>query len=122
MLDTIKSPDLRVYAVWAPILKSDAESHVRAAAGRVTDERALRYWDEKGALVQSLARVLKIGDQPAWDVYLLYDRDAEWGDEPPAPSSWMHQLQLAPERRLDGARLAGEVTALLDPARKGRQR
>jgi hypothetical protein len=57
---------------------------------------------------------LKLGDdQPAWDVYLAYGRDAEWRNEPPVPAYWMHQLRLDPERRLDGDRLAAEITKLL---------
>jgi len=28
----------------------------------------------------------------AWDVYLLYKREARWRDGPPAPGFWMHQM------------------------------
>jgi hypothetical protein len=27
----------------------------------------------------------------AWDVYVLYGKDAVWDGGPPAPTSWMHQ-------------------------------
>ena len=53
---------------------------------------------------------------PAWDVYLIFDRNAEWKDQPPAPQDWMHQLPRAPaERRLDGDALAAKAARLLNP-------
>ncbi len=49
----------------------------------------------------------------AWDVYLLFPPGAEWKDEPPTPSHWMHQLPLDPKRRFNGDTLATEVKKLL---------
>ena len=49
----------------------------------------------------------------AWDVYLLFPPGAEWKDEPPAPSYWMHQLPLDRKRRFNGDTLAAEVKKLL---------
>jgi hypothetical protein len=31
-------------------------------------------------------------DRTAWDVYFLYDTNAEWDKGTPAPDFWMHQL------------------------------
>lgn len=59
-------------------------------------------------------------DEPAWDVYYVYGRDAEWNDKlPPEPAYWMHQLGgLPPERMLDGSKLAAEMTKLLQTSNK----
>ncbi len=114
VLDAVKNPDVRAYAVWVPILDSDGESTVGKASTRLHDARVSRYWDGKGEFVKSFARVLSLGDRPAWDVYMLYGPEAEWTAEPPTPRSWMHQLQgLDPARRLDGATFAAELTALV---------
>ena len=116
MLDKLDAPDLRVYAVWVPILRTDMRLAVSRATTRLPDERVSHYWDAEGDLVKAYSRILGLPDsRPAWDVYLLFDGNAEWKDQPPAPQGWMHQLPLAPaERRLDGDRLAAEVGKLLN--------
>jgi len=117
VLDTVKSPDVRVYAVWVPILDSDGETTVGRASTRLPDSRVTRYWDGKGELVKSFARVLALGERPAWDVYMLYGPEAEWKSDPPMPDSWMHQLRGVDEsRRLNGETLAAELAALVERA------
>ena len=76
--------------------------------------------DGNGELVKSYARVLALGDRPAWDVYLLYGPEAEWKTDPPMPDSWMHQLRgVDANRFLRGETLAAELTVLVERA-KGR--
>lgn len=105
---------MRVYAVWAPILFSDSYFTVPFATRRLPDPRVSHYWDGDGELVRGYAPVLKLDEgQPAWDVYFVFNRDAEWRDGVPVPDYWMHQLDLAPERKLDGRKLADEIERLL---------
>src|SRR5437868_3664991 len=93
VLEQIGSDDVRVYAVYLPILRGDEESSVPSAMKRLTDSRVSFFWDAQGETAQSYARVLKLpAGQPAWDVYLLFNRDAEWKNDLPAPDYWMHQL------------------------------
>ena len=101
--------------MYVPILESDNEGSVTTAMKTLPDNRTAFYWDGKGELTKSYSRVLKLGeDRPAWDVYLVFDRTAEWKTDPPVPKSWMHQLRGAPaERRLDGEKLANELRRLL---------
>ena len=120
MLDQIKDKDVSVYAIWVPIIQSDGENAVPTALKRMPDERVRHYWDGKGETPETFKRVLQI-NQTAWDVYLIYPRDAEWTDEPPAPAYWMHQLDLAPERRLDGETLAAETRKQLQPGEKAKE-
>jgi hypothetical protein len=119
VLEKIKNPDVRVYAVYLPILRGDAESSVTAATKRLPDGRVSYFWDGKGETAQSYAPVLKLpAGYVAWDVYMVFNRDAEWKTEPPAPDYWMHQLGgVVPERRLDGDKFAEETGKLL-PAGK----
>lgn len=119
MLDQIKDKDVSVYAVWVPILPFDGESSVPTALKRMPDERVKHYWDGKGVLPETFKGVLQI-DQTAWDVYLIYPRDAEWRDRPPAPAYWMHQLDLDPERRLNGDTLAAETRKQLEKPKEGK--
>lgn len=120
VLEKVTGDDLRVHAVYAPILGSDTASTIAKAATHIPDPRVMRYRDGKGELVFGYAPVLGLGENPAWDVYLLYGPEAEWKDKPPAPTSWMHQLQAGPGgRELDGERLAAEAAALVGTIKKG---
>ena len=105
---------MRVYVVWVPSLQADNESKVPSATAKITDERASHYWDAEGKLKVAYQRAMKM-DEPAWDVYYVYGRDAEWKNElPPVPVYYMHQLRsLPPDRMLDGAKLAEEMNKLL---------
>ena len=115
MLDQIKDPDVRVYAVWASILKSDFEIGVGRATKRLPDERVSHYWDGRGELVRAYGRVLKLGDdKTAWDVYYVYGRDIEWGDEPPEPGFFMDQVGLPRGQPLNAGKLAAEIRRLLE--------
>ncbi len=115
MLEQVKNSDLRVYSVYVPILESDNEASVPSAIKRLPDSRVVFFWDAKGELTQSYSGVLQLGeDRPAWDVYLVFDRTAEWKAEPPAPKYWMHQLRgVSAERMLNGDKLAEEMRRLL---------
>ena len=114
MLDQLKDPDVRVYAVWASVLKSDFEIAVGRATRRLPDERVSNYWDGEGELVKAYGRVLRLGtDETAWDVYYVYGREAEWRDEPPAPAFFMDQVGLPQGQPLDGDKLAEEMKKLL---------
>lgn len=106
---------MRIYAVYLPILRSDQENTVPNAMTRLPDERVSFFWDGKGDLAQSYARVLKLpAGQPAWDVYLAFNREIEWKNDSPAPDYWMHQLRgQKPERFLNGEKLAEEMNKLL---------
>ena len=118
VLEKIPHSDVRVYAVWVPILRTDVKLSVPQATKRFTDARVSHYWDGEGNLVKGYARTLEI-DGPAWDIYLLYGRDAEWKQEAPAPTFWMDQLGLEKGTPFDGGKLAESVKQLLDaPAAK----
>jgi hypothetical protein len=116
VLEKIQAPEIRIYAVYLPILGGDQESSVPSASKQIPDRRVSYYWDGKGDLGQRYSRILQLPEgRTAWDVYLVFDRNVEWKNEsPPSPDFWMHQLHdVSPERRLDGNRLAAEINKLL---------
>lgn len=80
----------------------------------VTDARSSFFWDGKGTLGKRYGAVIDLPNkrQFAWDVYLVFHKQAGWKDKLPQPSFWMHQLG-DDKRRLDGAKLRQEVERLL---------
>jgi len=105
----------KVYVVWTPVLFGDSREAAEESLREVPDPRVTHFWDNDKALGKKLGRLLELphGKKFAWDVYLLYDAPAQWGDHPPEPNAWMHQLGQD-ARRLDGEKLRSKVAALLD--------
>jgi hypothetical protein len=120
VLERIKDERVRVYVVWVPMLKTDAERAVPGAMKRLPDGRVSHYWDSKGELPEAYKSILPTKREgtheliKAWDVYMLFPGDRKWKEKPPRPAYWMHQLPLDPKLRFDGETLATEVNKLLN--------
>jgi hypothetical protein len=75
--------------------------------------RPVPYWDGSQELGEAFSPLLGIRSRMAWDVYLLFDADAEWKDAPPAPAEWLHQLVGEdPDRELSEERLEEAISKL----------
>jgi copper chaperone CopZ len=110
-----KSPDLKGFIVWLPMLSGDDEAAVAGQSATFHDDRVGEGWDRARRVGDAFAKALEL-QGTAWDVYLVYDRSVRWdGADPPAPSFWMHQLQekvgADPKLCLNPARLRREVAA-----------
>ena len=95
------------------MLWTDGKAVVPQATKRFADPRVRHYWDGERKLVAEYARVLEIDESP-WDVYLLFDRNAEWKDQPPKPIYWMDRLGMEKGTPFDGVKLGQRVRELLD--------
>ncbi len=113
VLDRLPGRNVKVYSVWVPILPSDGSFAVGRATKYLPDSRVTHYWDGDAALVKGFAPVLGLGDGKAWDVYLLYDQNAEWTEAPPKPVFWQEQLGISEESALDADKLTAEIERLL---------
>lgn len=106
---------MAVYVVWSSQLGAE-ESHVPDATGLIPDPRVRHYWDGEQVVGGAYQEPLGL-TQPAWDVWMLFDGNASWGDTPPAPAWWEHQLTSLPDSlRLDPERFARKAEALLSGA------
>ena len=116
VLDDIDDPSLRVYVAWVPVLPEDVEAPDEETTGIVPDARARHYWDAEGHLPKLFHSVLGLpADWPAWDVYLAYPPGVTWGETPPAPAYWEHQLgHTLDAPMLDGPAFAAGVRALVN--------
>lgn len=82
-----KHPDakLAVYAVWLPMLATDARSEWDD--GLLNDPRVRHFWDEERVAGRWFAEADLRADQfgpIVWDAYLLFGPGSRWDDEPTA--------------------------------------
>ena len=94
VLNKIENEDLVIHVVWTPVLKADSYASSISAQFKILDPRAVHYWDGDRNLGTAYGRVVSLprGRKFAWDIYFVYDRDAQWGAAPPQPTDWAHQL------------------------------
>lgn len=106
------SKNIAVFVVWSPQLGAH-EKHVASASALIPDPRAHHYWDGNELVGKAFQPLLNLS-APAWDTWMLFDRNAIWrGDKPPMPAWWEHQLSEAPpELYLDPERFASHAEAL----------
>jgi hypothetical protein len=103
--------DLKVYVVWLPIFNLDSESKLAGAISRISDARVAHYWDRDDQLARKYSFLLNLNGELAYDIYMLYGPQTEWGNEPPNPELIMHQqIDHAPRGRLlNGDSLVKEI-------------
>ncbi|MBA3432087.1 MAG: hypothetical protein H0U16_11490 [Actinobacteria bacterium] len=79
ILEEKGASNLRVYAVWLPFLGGTQEA--AGVSQRVLpDPRVVQYWDGAAATSDWFAENVEDSAAPAWDVYYLYEPDAQWTD------------------------------------------
>jgi hypothetical protein len=98
------------FVVWLPMVEGDAEGTQQP----LRDPRMRGWWDGGRTVGRLFAPLLKLPRKMAWDVYLVYAPGIEWGEVPPIPTDWMHQLRDAdPARCLDEGRLGRILEEML---------
>lgn len=105
---------VRAYIIWLPIFGGDFNGEARKLSASFRDKR-VSYFLDSGSLSGTLwERILKTEREIAWDVYLLYGAGAQWDEEPPPPTFWMHQLDgVTKAPRLDEAEFRARLEKML---------
>ena len=107
---------LAVFVVWEGILDHDDREAAGQAAALLTDPRVRHYWSAERAAGTAFRRHFEGSEDPVWDVFMLFDPEASWGDAPPAPDFYMHNNGALPNAlRLNGERLQTELETLRPP-------
>jgi hypothetical protein len=106
--------------VWVPLLNlqdpATLQRHAHQYASLIPPgQRVTHYSDPEAHVGKKYGPIISVPyGAPAWDVYFAFDANARWGDAPPTPNYWKHQLGGMPkDKYLDGPRFAGEVRRLL---------
>lgn len=117
ILDKISDPDLRVYVVWEPVSSQDGEQAARDAVSLISGDRVTHFWSADRFTGKAFQNVATPQKDPLWDVFLVFAEGKRWGDSPPAPDLFMHNLRekedLPKDQYLNSAKLAARVQDLL---------
>jgi hypothetical protein len=73
-------PNLRVYAVWFPMLWGDARW--RWHGDVLSDARVTHFWDKQRVVGQWFAEHIEGYSDVVWDTYYLFGPDSQWADTP----------------------------------------
>lgn len=89
-----RHPDgnVRVFAIWEPILPTDWSKPTTVVLDRLSDVRAIQYWDKQhlvANLLQQSVSNKRLGcckrSGTLWDIIAAYPPGARWTDSLPAP-------------------------------------
>ena len=86
ILDKYPDADLKIYAVWMPVIRGDSRLAVPNAVALLPDLRVIHFWDQtriSGNFFKNNI-VPNVRVSVAWDMFFLYDKDAKW-DKIPGP-------------------------------------
>jgi len=111
--------DFRLYLLWLPVLENDSiEAAAQTRALLPVDGRTEHFWDDDLQVSRAYHQTLQLAERQrrhrvAWDIFLLYRFGVRWGEAPPAPDFWMHQLFLDDVPKLDVDTLKYELEQTL---------
>lgn len=94
LLEEFPDANLDILIVWLKMYDADSIEIVQEAARLFSqDERVTQFYDPAKACGREVAESLgATPSQVAWDVYLFYEAQDEWGEHLPQPLDWAHQL------------------------------
>ena len=75
------------------MMSGDTYKATQKAVKKFKDGRVKHFYDPRQLSGRALAASLGHSDKVAWDVYLFYPPRMMWGELPPPPEVFMHQLR-----------------------------
>lgn len=88
VLKQVKSP-IRVLVVWEPMLPTDWSRPSGMVQSRISDPRAVQFWDKTHLVAKELKQQLYSSqiccerNGIIWDVAAVYPKDIQWGSSAP---------------------------------------
>ncbi|NIS78667.1 MAG: hypothetical protein GTO14_00190 [Anaerolineales bacterium] len=112
--------DVHVFIVWIKMYEGDTLEVANGAAEQLGLQPHVTHFYDPDQLVGRA--VAESFDAPegkiAWDIYLYYGREDDWGDRVPQPIYWAHQIQGSswadPSHLYLGANLTKRLTELTE--------
>jgi hypothetical protein len=84
--------DMSMSIVWIDGVKTDNVEKAKRRAKTMNDARLQHFHDPNRLAGKAIAKMLGGEGKIAWDIYLFFDKNSRWMNQPPIPLSYMHQL------------------------------
>ena len=84
--------DICVIIIWTNMLKADDKDNAFKAASMFKDPSIIQYFDSENKFGDIVAQRLNPKGEKAWDIYMFFDKDDQWGNSIPRPFEYAHQL------------------------------
>jgi hypothetical protein len=120
LLEEFPDANLNILIVWLKMDKADSVDVVQESSRLFRDDpRVTQFYDPAKACGLDVAESLGAAHgEVAWDVYLFYDRQAEWSEQLPGSVDWVHQLSgsrwAEPGRLFQGEQLARKLREIMN--------
>ncbi len=92
VIEKMKSKDINVIIIWTNMVDTDDQSTAYKAASLFKDPSIIQFFDSENSFGDIVARRLNPQGSKAWDIYMFFDSDTQWGKEFPRPFEYAHQL------------------------------
>lgn len=91
-MEAFPKMDMSLAVVWMDVLPLDGEKAARKTATILAkDPRIRHFFDPERRVGKAVAKTLGWSGF-AWDIYLFYPKGAAWGETPPVPWRFAHQM------------------------------
>src|SRR5215469_15548265 len=81
MMQEFAAKPVRAFVVWEPVLLTDWVSPSTATLGRISDSRAMQFWDRSRVISHQLGEHGR--RSVVWDYIAIYPPGALWSDRLP---------------------------------------
>jgi hypothetical protein len=92
IIEGFPKADFSASVVWIDMVEGDSQATAQESARIIEDPRVRHFHDPERRAGKAIARGLGGEGKVAWDIYLFFGKGDEWGEDPPRPIEWMHQL------------------------------
>ena len=104
VIEKMKDKNISVIIVWTNMLKADDQRSAFKAASLFKDPNVTQFFDPENKLGDLVAQRLNPKGTKAWDIYMFFDQEAEWGKTLARPFEYAHQLSSSVHPWVDGSK------------------
>jgi|GEM_PF-149639 len=95
VIEKMKDKNISVIIIWTNMVKTDDQRSAYKAASLFNDSNVIQFFDSGNKFGDIVAQRLNPRGKKAWDIYMFFDKNTQWGKDFPRPFDYAHQLSSA---------------------------
>jgi mercuric ion transport protein len=92
VIEKSKNKNISVIIIWTNMLKTDDQTSAYKAASLFNEPNVTQFFDSENKFGDIVAQRLSPQGKKAWDIYMFFDKETQWGNDFPRPFEYVHQL------------------------------